>query len=419
MRLATDSAHTILGRSSRAGMLLVTCATCLGCSQLQAFRKESPPAFGTAVASKTEGKFTKGNDLYAARFREAPSQTAPDSRDKPLEAGADDQRVAVRSTSAGSAARAADGGSRPTVTLQPPVPLPVAGDQRTAVASRTQADGWITGEAKPALASSTTNPKPDSEPSPATQRERRQASGISVESLIAATRARLEGLTSYQVSLDRQERVDSVLQPAEVVLLSIRRKPKAVRLEWPEGSHKGREVIYSASENGGLMHVNMADSIVPVPRLSIAPDNFMVLRNSRHPITEAGFDTIVYNLEQSLSKSKVGDLSGGKITYGGMEQVDGLDQPCHKVIRLTPNGETWLVYLDPKTKFPAMVKGTGRNGELLERYVFRNVRPNVAELARSDAFNPDQRWGEAPGLLSRIARGASAGPRTSADTATR
>ena len=42
-------------------------------------------------------------------------------------------------------------------------------------------------------------------------------------------------------------------------------------LEWPNGPHKRREVLYSASENGGLMHVNMADSLLPVPRLSLPP----------------------------------------------------------------------------------------------------------------------------------------------------
>src|SRR5262249_11271597 len=152
--------------------------------------------------------------------------------------------------------------------------------------------------------------------------------------------------------------------------------------------HKGREVIYSATENDGLMHVNMADSIVPVPRLSIAPDSAMVLKNSRHPITEAGFDTIVQNLEISLEKSKRGARSGGNISYGGLNQLAGFSQPCHKIVRVTPSGETWLVYLDPDTQLPAMIQGNGASGDLLERYVFRNIKTNVAELASRQAFDP-------------------------------
>ena len=91
------------------------------------------------------------------------------------------------------------------------------------------------------------------------------------ESVLAESRARLEGLGNYQVWLNRQERVGNTLGTPEDVVLSIRREPAAVRLEWPNGPHKRREVLYSASENGGLMHVNMADSLLPVPRLSLPP----------------------------------------------------------------------------------------------------------------------------------------------------
>ena len=45
-------------------------------------------------------------------------------------------------------------------------------------------------------------------------------------------------------------------EPAEDVQLSIRRAPRAVRLEWTAGSHKGRGAIYSASEPAALLHVS-------------------------------------------------------------------------------------------------------------------------------------------------------------------
>jgi hypothetical protein len=51
------------------------------------------------------------------------------------------------------------------------------------------------------------------------------------------------------------------------------------------------------------------------------------------------------------------------------------------------------------------------SGELIERYTYRNLRPNPVELASADAFDPDKRWGESKGWLSRLARGAG----TSAD----
>ena len=39
--------------------------------------------------------------------------------------------------------------------------------------------------------------------------------------------------------MQRRERVGGAVQPEEEVLLSIRRKPKAVRLEWTERIEQG------------------------------------------------------------------------------------------------------------------------------------------------------------------------------------
>jgi hypothetical protein len=178
-------------------------------------------------------------------------------------------------------------------------------------------------------------------------------------------------------------------------------------------------VLYSANEFGGKMHINMVDSLSPVKRFSLAPDSPMVLANSRHPITEAGFDTIVGNIEQSLAMSKAGDPAGGKLTYGGLEQPEGLDHPCHKIVRVTPSGETWLVYLDPQSKLPALVQANAANGDLLERYLFRDPHTNVPELAQADAFDPNKRWGAPKGFLSRLARQADPDAKADAPTTTR
>ena len=43
-------------------------------------------------------------------------------------------------------------------------------------------------------------------------------------------------------------------------------------------------------------------------------------------------------------------------------------------------------------------------GELLERYVFRNPRYDLPELAQADAFDPNLRWGPPKGFLNRLAK---------------
>ena len=118
-------------------------------------------------------------------------------------------------------------------------------------------------------------------------------------------------------------------------------------------------MIFSEKETSGMLLVNMADSKIPVPRLSLPPDSPLALRNSRHPITEAGFDTILGNLQKTIDENKAGDRSHGRITYMGLEQPGPLDHPCHKIVRVTSSGETWQVFLDPASKLPAMVQANG------------------------------------------------------------
>jgi len=128
------------------------------------------------------------------------------------------------------------------------------------------------------------------------------------------------------------------------------------------------------------------------------------MHNSRHPITEAGFDTILKNVEDAIKGEKAGDPATRKVTYQGLEKAEQLDRPCHKIVRTTPTGETWAVYIDPESHLPVLVQAVNAKGELLERYVFSNPRYDLPELALADAFDPNLRWGPPKGFLQRLAR---------------
>jgi hypothetical protein len=56
-------------------------------------------------------------------------------------------------------------------------------------------------------------------------------------------------------------------------------------------------------------------------------------------------------------------------------------------------------------------------GELLEKYTYRDVKENPVELASADAFDPDSRWGKSAGLFSRLAGAAASKGAASRSTA--
>ncbi len=417
MRSAMDSA---LKRSrSNLGLLLsITAALSpVGCAQLQDFRQSDRPLLGTLGLgqSKPADSTNRPVDQYAQSLK----------KPKPDDTMLADRGSRTRTPGVSVASVENDRGlnprgvaPKPEDTSQGPVVLqaPVSIDDAPVLAANTTArvDGWhakdapVADDSQPVSATAAPTTPPESPPA-----------ANPLDSVLTGSRAKLDSLATYQVEITRQERVGDKLLPVEDFRLSIRRDPKAVRLEWPTGAHKGREVIYSATENGGLMQINSADSLIPVPRLSLPPDSPLVMSNSRHPITEAGFDTILHNLESAVQLEKGGNASRGKVSYGGLEQAEGLDHPCHKLVRVTPSGETWLVYIDPQTQIPALVQANAPDGQLLERYVFRDPKVNVPELAQADAFDANRRWGEPKGLLSRLSRGAGNGTKDAADTTTR
>jgi hypothetical protein len=224
------------------------------------------------------------------------------------------------------------------------------------------------------------------------------------KTILAQSAAKVRSLDTYQVKIARIERVGGRTQPEEQILLSIRRDPKAVRLEWSDGPNQGREVIYSTQLDARSLFVRMPKSAISLPRMKIPIDSPLIMKNSRHSIAEAGLDTIIANLQKAQETSQQNDL--GRLEYRGVEKPPGLNRPSHVFTRRTPSGETWTVFLDARTLLPCMTVAKNPKGELDERYVYHEVRENPTELASADAFDPDRRWGESNGLLSRFARAA-------------
>lgn len=391
MDRATDSALKVFARRVCVVFGLLACVTNVGCAKMRSYNASTPLMLGAAAPfGRTKpASPSPGNDLYAQEVGRgvAHSRTllAQDrARSK--------ARQRLNQGPAGPADPSPLAETPPLqVALHPPEP-----SQSTDKGAETSDTLPLVGATDPATPATEPAGSPTLEPNPAPETSE-------IAPLIAAAQARLDSITSYQVLMKRQERVGETLGAAEEVLLSVRRDPKAIRLEWPDGPSKGREVLYSAADDPKLMHVKTNASLVPP--MSLAVDNPMVLRNSRHPITEAGFETILSDLKKQVAQSGLPDSPAGKMSYGGLENPGQLEQPSHKIVRVTPTGENWAVYLDPTSKLPVMVEGLAANGELLERYLFGAVTIDPEVLAAADAFDPSQRWGQAPsGLLSRLAK---------------
>ncbi|MBX6312313.1 MAG: DUF1571 domain-containing protein [Isosphaeraceae bacterium] len=402
MPRAMDSASQFVARRlpSALGLSILSVLATIGCTQMEPARPTWRPTSLLNFRSRNSSAepppaSTPRNDVYARVMERGRAQS--------------EAALAKAAKEAEEAERAFAARSNPTpdqIALQPPI----------------EADEEFHPARTPAAAPVLTEVPPDGPSGPElTPPTAPAAAPREIQAIVEEARAALGRLSTYQVRLNRQERLGQVLQPAEEVLLSIRRDPKAVRIEWPEGPHKGREVIYSATDDPNVMHVNMADSAIPLPPMRLNLESRQVKASSRHPISEAGLDTIVEQLADDLKELGAGNTTLGQLSYEPEATAEGLDRPCRKVTRVTPGGETRVVYFDPQTNLPTLVQVTAANGDLLERYLFHDLKPNVAELASADAFDPARRWANAPrgGLLQRLARSNGTAESASASSTAR
>ncbi|RUL88499.1 DUF1571 domain-containing protein [Tautonia sociabilis] len=273
-----------------------------------------------------------------------------------------------------------------SATIPPPVPPPARPGR--AVPPSENAPAAVSPSPPTVLASrSSPSSGPAEAPSPTAEDP---LSGI--DRVIERGITRLESLRNYRVSLDRQERVRGTLLPAERVTLSVRTAPFAVRLEWPDGPNRGREVLYSEAECGGLMHVKMGKTLIPIPPMQLAPNSPIAMSNSRHPITEAGLLHILTTTRDQLDASRGGDPSIGTFSIVGPLIPPECDAPCVEILRETPEGERWRLVVEDETGLPVLLEAETAAGELLERYHFQDLQTDLAELDAPGSFDPAVRF---------------------------
>lgn len=223
-----------------------------------------------------------------------------------------------------------------------------------------------------------------------------------LDELLKRTNATLSQTTNYRVQVASQEQLNGRLLPPDNFTLNKRCNPFAVRMEWSNGNESGREVIFSPVETNGMIQIRMPKGLIP--RISMSPDSPLVRAKSRHPITDAGADSVVARLTATLNNFKTNGQQAGELMVERVTDphLGNLDRVTHK----TPEGETWVVDLDGTTGMPMTIHATEADGQLIEHYEFRGYQLNQADLLAADAFDPNSRWGQSS-LFSKLARGAS------------
>ncbi|MBI1832240.1 MAG: DUF1571 domain-containing protein [Planctomycetes bacterium] len=272
----------------------------------------------------------------------------------------------------------------------PPKPAPALFIPDPPVAVRTDRDDNV----KPAaFLTQPGNPKPQTEPGITLVEQPLRA----IYDRAAKTCATLE---AYSFRLKSREVVHGKKHAEELIQIRVRREPFSLHFQWLSDKTKGREVIYVHGKYKNEMQILLApnDRFAAFGRRqSIAPNDPMVRAESRYPITDSGFASLVERFGRLIVSVEKGDPRDGSVKYLGRvtrPEFQGQLDAVHQVIPpngdpLFPRGGNRWWFFDPASGLPVLIIAHDSSGEV-EYYCHDQIQSPI-NLSEND-FNPDRLW---------------------------
>ena len=197
----------------------------------------------------------------------------------------------------------------------------------------------------------------------------------------------LESVDNYTVVFYRQMQVEGELKEKETMFLKFK-KPLNFYLKWIEQPHKGRELLYVEGENKNRVKVHGTGLLSPIT-INIDPRSSLIMKNSRHPVTEIGIDYITKIVGGEFRRGiERGEI---EITYHGEEMV--FSRKTMKIEGVFPRNVDKryycyraVIYMDLETKILISIEVYDWENKLFEYYGFENLNVNTG-LDKGD-FDP-------------------------------
>ena len=214
--------------------------------------------------------------------------------------------------------------------------------------------------------------------------------GLNLEQQLQETEAALAKVDNYTAVFHRIERVNGKLVPEEITFLKFKR-PFKVYMRWikPFG---GQESLYVQGANHNRIRAH-GTGYARLITLNLNPTGGLAMRNSRHPITEAGLENLIKkigsNLRRGLGAGELVSRDHGEQTVYGRKtrELEGIlpKDPakgyyCYRCI----------VNLDIETSMPILTRIFDWNDQLIESYGYEklNLNPGLRDQD-FDPTNPD------------------------------
>jgi hypothetical protein len=129
---------------------------------------------------------------------------------------------------------------------------------------------------------------------------RRLLTEAPVETLLALGRQGVAALGAYRTRLTKRERVRGKMLPDQGIDLTVREKPRALRIEFVSGPGAGRRVLYDETQRAGEIRVREGGVLGFAGGVWIGLDNPLTRAETNHRATEVGFAMLLDLIERDL-----------------------------------------------------------------------------------------------------------------------
>jgi len=201
------------------------------------------------------------------------------------------------------------------------------------------------------------------------------------ESLLART-------DSYTALFHKQELIQSNLTEEETIFLKFK-KPFNVYMKWIKEPHMGRESLYVEGFNKNRVKVREC-GLAGVMLLDLDPNGSLIMKGSRHPITDSGLEHMVRLVYENLAKG----MKTGEVEFRNHGWSTVYEQGTRKAEIIFPRDRAKgyycyraVLYLDTVKKLPIRVQIYDWDNALVESYGYEALKLD-AGLSETD-FDPD------------------------------
>jgi outer membrane lipoprotein-sorting protein len=212
------------------------------------------------------------------------------------------------------------------------------------------------------------------------------ASSGDVHQLINSAIEQFKNISDYTCTLDKKVNKNGTIHE-ELAIYVKYKKPKHYYFRWNEGRTKGQEVIFVAGKYRDKI-VAHSGGLLRFFTLHLDPEGSIAMKKNRHSLKDSGLEKVMHMIETNYILSR--EIGLDTIKYIGEDRIGETDVLV--INGSFPENQGFyaheiIIALDKELLLPVKVSVYDWSYELIEEYVFRNLRINVG-FNECD-FDPD------------------------------